>query len=130
MKFHIDGAIPKAGEIFVFGSNLKGDHEAGAARAAYDYYGAIWGQGIGRMGKCYALPTLNKDMEVMELDSIKHYVDALISHMRLHPKETFFITRFGCGIAGYRDEDIAPMFLRANLDNCSIAESWRPLLIV
>ena len=33
----------KENEIFVFGSNLEGMHGGGAARLAYDKFGAIWG---------------------------------------------------------------------------------------
>ena len=34
-------------EIFVFGSNLEGQHMGGAARYAYDHFGAEWGNGVG-----------------------------------------------------------------------------------
>lgn len=41
-------------EIFVFGSNIKGLHMGGAARAAYNRFGAEWGNGEGLQGKSYA----------------------------------------------------------------------------
>ena len=38
--------VLKTNEIFVFGSNLAGAHGGGAARLAYNRFGAIWGQGV------------------------------------------------------------------------------------
>ena len=60
------------GEIFVFGSNLKGLHGGGAARLAYERFGAIWGQGVGLQGSCYGIPTMHGGV-----DAIKPYVDEL-----------------------------------------------------
>lgn len=122
-KFHIDGSKPTKGEIFVFGSNLAGIHGAGAAKAALDY-GAAWGCGFGRMGGAYAIPT--KDATVrcsLSLEMINQFVSAFVDHTRAHPDERFFVTRVGCGLAGYEDADIAPMFRDAI--NCSFANSWK-----
>ena len=45
-------------EVFVFGSNLAGMHAGGAARVAYERFGAVMGQGVGMQGQSYAIPTM------------------------------------------------------------------------
>lgn len=92
-------------EIFVFGSNLSGLHGGGAARIAYERFGAEWGKGVGLYGHTYAIPTMQGGVE-----TIKPYVDEFISFAKNNPNLTFLVTRIGCGIAGFDDEDIAPLF--------------------
>ena len=98
----------KENEIFVFGSNLGGMHGGGAARAAYNRFGAVWGQGVGLQGQSYAIPTMQGGVE-----TIKPYVDEFIEFAQTHSELKFFVTRIGCGIAGFRDEQIAPLFATA-----------------
>ena len=98
----------KDNEIFVFGSNLGGMHGGGAARAAYNRFGAVWGQGVGLQGQSYAIPTMQGGVE-----TIKPYVDEFIDFAQTHPELKFLVTRIGCGIAGFRDEQIAPLFSSA-----------------
>ena len=95
----------KENEIFVFGSNLAGAHGGGAARFAYERFGAVWGEGVGLHGQTYAIPTMQGGV-----DTIKPYVDAFIRFAKEHPERMFLVTRIGCGIAGFRDEEIAPLF--------------------
>lgn len=92
-------------EIFVFGSNLAGSHGGGAARAAYDKFGAIWGQGVGLQGQSYAIPTMQGGVE-----TIKPYVDEFIAFAKQHQEYMFLVTLIGCGIAGFRVSDMAPLF--------------------
>ena len=98
----------KQNEIFVFGSNLAGAHGGGAARLAYERFGAVWGQGVGLQGQSYAIPTMQGGVE-----TIKPYVDEFIEFAKVHPELKFLVTRIGCGIAGFRDEEIAPLFTDA-----------------
>ncbi|MBQ6194986.1 MAG: hypothetical protein IJK43_11295 [Prevotella sp.] len=115
---HIDKLQP--GEIFVFGSNLRGMHAGGAARAAYHKFGAVMGQGVGLQGQSYAIPTMQGGVE-----TIKPYVDEFIDFARQHPELTFLVTRIGCGIAGFRDEEIAPLFAEAHeLSNVVLPPNW------
>ena len=108
------------GEIFVFGSNLAGMHGGGAAYAAYRKFGAIWGQGVGLQGQSYAIPTMQGGVE-----TIKPYVDEFIAFAREHTELTFLVTRIGCGIAGFRDEQIAPLFEEAHqLPNVVLPPNW------
>lgn len=95
----------KENEIFVFGSNLQGMHGGGAALIAYEKFGAIWEQGVGLQGQSYGIPTMHGGV-----DAIKPYVDEFIEFAKSHPEMTFLVTRIGCGIAGFRDEEIAPLF--------------------
>ena len=101
-------SVLKNNEIFVFGSNLGGMHGGGAARAAYNRFGAVWGQGVGLQGQSYAIPTMQGGVE-----TIKPYVDEFIGFAQAHPELKFLVTRIGCGIAGFRDEQIAPLFSSA-----------------
>jgi hypothetical protein len=115
---HIDKLQP--GEIFVFGSNLRGMHAGGAARAAYHKFGDVMGQGVGLQGQSYAIPTMQGGVE-----TIKPYVDEFIDFARQHPELTFLVTRIGCGIAGFRDEEIAPLFAEAHqLSNVVLPPNW------
>lgn len=95
----------KANEIFVFGSNLAGLHQGGAARFAFARFGAVWGEGVGLHGQTYAIPTMQGGVE-----TIKPYTDNFINFAKEHPELTFLVTRIGCGIAGFRDAEIAPLF--------------------
>jgi len=92
-------------EIFVFGSNLAGMHGGGAARLAMDRFGAVWGQGVGLQGQCYAIPTMQGGVE-----TIKPYVDEFIAFAKANSHLTFLVTKIGCGIAGFAEEEIAPLF--------------------
>lgn len=98
----------KPNDIFVFGSNLAGAHGGGAARLAYNRFGAIWGQGVGLQGQSYAIPTMQGGVE-----TIKPYVDEFISFARTRPDLKFYVTQIGCGIAGFKAEEIAPLFQTA-----------------
>ena len=86
-------------------SNLSGMHGGGAARVAYEKFGAVWGQGTGLQGRSYGIPTMQGGVE-----TIRPYVDEFIGFARQHPELTFLVTRIGCGIAGFRDEEITPLF--------------------
>ena len=110
----------KENEIFVFGSNLQGMHGGGAARLAYEKFGAIWGQGVGLQGQSYGIPTMHGGVDV-----IKPYVDEFIGFSKSHPELTFLVTRIGCGIAGFRDEEIAPLFKECiEIDNVILPRSF------
>lgn len=104
-------------EIFVFGSNLAGRHGAGAAKTAHDLFGADYGVGFGVTGRCYAIPTKDKWMRTLPLDHIKLYVDAFLleaSLKEMHsPEIKYIVTPIGCGLAGYKPEQIAPFFRKA-----------------
>lgn len=111
-------------EVFVFGSNLAGIHAAGAARVARERFGAIMGQGVGIQGQSYAIPTMQGDVE-----TIKPYVDEFIELAREWDQTTFYVTRIGCGIAGFTDEQIAPLFADAvGLYNVRLPKSFVEIL--
>ena len=95
-------------EIFVFGSNLSGAHGGGAARIAFEKFGAIMGQGVGLQGQSYAIPTLHGGV-----NTLAPFVTEFITFAKLHPELTFLVTRIGCGIAGFSPKDIAPLFAGA-----------------
>ena len=119
---HITSLEPN--EIFVFGSNLQGYHGGGAARIALEKFGAEWGNGVGMQGQSYAVPTMHGGVEV-----IKPYIDQFIDFACQHTEKTFLVTRIGCGIAGFKDEEIAPLFANAlHLDNVALPLSFINIL--
>lgn len=122
--FHADGSAPAPEQTFVFGSNLSGYHGGGAARAAHKLYGAVWGVAEGPTGRCYAIPTVQHGIAgPLTLGEIAQAVERFIAHAQREPETSFFVTRIGCGLAGHRDADIAPMFAAAPL-NCSLPDTW------
>ena len=111
-------------EIFVFGSNINGMHMGGAARTAYNTFGAEWGNGEGIQGQSYALPTMEGEESTRA--AVKHFTDYAYDNSGLK----FFVTPVGCGIAGYAPEQIAPMFESAsNLENVYLPISFWKILI-
>ncbi len=112
-------------DVFVFGSNLQGMHAGGAARVAYERFGAEWGNGVGPQGQSYAIPTMQGGVE-----TIKPYVDDFIDYARECDQNTFYVTRIGCGIAGFTDEEIAPLFDEAlDLYNVRLPESFVRIIL-
>jgi hypothetical protein len=110
--------------IFVFGSNLSGIHGGGAARYAYDHYGAEWGVGEGLTGDCYALPTKEANVrDARSVADISQSVARFLEFAAAHPELTLHVTRVGCGLAGFVDEQIAPMFFDAG-SNCEFDPAW------
>lgn len=114
----------KADEVFVFGSNLEGMHGGGAAWVAFQKFGAVLGCGVGLRGQSYAIPTMQGGVE-----TIKPYVDEFIVFAREHAELFFYVTRIGCGIAGFREKDIAPLFADAvGLENVCLPEGFVKIL--
>ena len=112
------------GQIFVFGSNVNGFHDGGAAHYALQNFGAVYGQCSGLQGRSYAIPTVG-----CSISTVADEVDKFIRFADANPEHTFLVTRIGCGSAGYSDEDIAPLFARAySLPNVYLpGEFWKIL---
>lgn len=109
--------------IFVFGSNEAGRHGAGAALTAQKHHGAIYGQGWGLQGKSFGIPTKNKNLQVLNIEEVRRYAEAFKLFAQYHKWYTFKVTRIGCGLAGFEDKDIAPMFANAPT-NCKFSSLW------
>ena len=104
----------------MFGSNLRGAHAGGAARYALDHFGAIWGQGVGLQGQSYAIPTMQGPVS-----TIKPYVEEFLTFAIQHPEYEFLVTPIGCGIAGFNESEIAPLFKdAANMENVRLPKSF------
>lgn len=120
---YIEELLPN--QIFVFGSNLQGMHTGGAAWIANKKFGAIMGQGVGLQGQSYAIPTMQGGVE-----TIKPYTDEFIEFAKTHSDMHFLVTRIGCGIAGFQDTDIAPLFEQAiGLSNVSLPQEFIDIII-
>ena len=112
-------------EVFVFGSNLAGHHMGGAARAAHQKFGAEWGVGVGLTGQSYAIPTMQGGVE-----TIRPYVDEFVEFANQHQNMKFLVTRIGCGIAGFNDEEIAPLFRKAvSVSNIYLPQKFYDILL-
>lgn len=112
-------------EVFVYGSNKEGRNIGGAARVAAERFGAIPGVGVGRTGQAYAIPTMDGS-----IDLIREYVEGFRCYAFCHPELTFYVTRIGCGIAGWKDEQIAPLFnfgFGHTLANVILPKGWENL---
>lgn len=110
-------------EVFVFGSNLTGRHGAGAALYARKHHGAEYGVGQGPTGNAYAIPTKDENLKPLPLARIRTYIQIFIMYAINSPATYFNITRIGCGLAGYKDEEIGPMFEEAPC-NCKLPKEW------
>ncbi|MCR8671078.1 hypothetical protein [Agrococcus sp. HG114] len=115
----IDSLAPH--QVFVFGSNAAGAHGGGAARLAMERFGAVWGKGHGLHGQSYAIDTMSG------LATIGSEVATFLSFAAEHPELEFLVTEIGCGIAGYRPEQIAPLF-RGVGRNVRLPERFAALL--
>ncbi len=108
-----------ANEVFVFGSNARGMHTGGAAKAAARNFGAIMGQGSGLQGKSYGINSMNG------LDVLAQEVREFCAFAKAHPEKHFLVTPIGCGIAGYAESDVAPLFEDCrDLENISLPDSF------
>ena len=113
-------------EIFVFGSNLEGRHMGGAARFAYEKFDAEWGVGDGPTGQCYAIPTMHGGLE-----DIRPYAEKFIAYAKAHPMNRFLLTRVGCGIAGFKDSDMAQLFEDVlDIPNIAYPRQWLPYMTI
>ena len=113
----------KPNEVFVFGSNVNGYHGGGAALTALQKFGAIWGQGEGLQGQSYGIPTMEG------IDSMKAAIERFILFAKEHRELIFLVTPIGCGIAGYKPEEVAPFFRFAiDLENVYLPESFWMIL--
>lgn len=111
--------------VFVFGSNLRGVHGAGAALFARQRYGARYGQGVGPQGQAYAIPTKAADVHTtLPLVVVRGHVLDFLRYAQTRPTEDFLVTRIGCGLAGYSDGQISPFFSTAP-SNCILPVQWR-----
>jgi len=108
------------GMIFVFGSNLAGRHGKGAALEALSY-GAQYGRGIGRVGNSYGIPTKDRNLNVLPIHVISRYVDDFRQHT-LSGDYFYYVTQIGCGLAGYKPHQIAPLF--KGCQNCYFSYDW------
>ncbi len=119
---YIDTLLPN--QIFVFGSNALGYHTGGASGTARKKFGAVWGQAEGLQGQCYAIP-VDYGKNVRKDKEVKEAVERFITFANDHSDMFFLVTRVGCGIAGYHDEEIAQFFVGAlKLKNVSLPKSF------
>lgn len=108
--------ILKKNEVFVFGSNEAGYHGAGAARTAVDLFGARMGQGFGMAGDTFAIPTKDWRIKTLPFAHVCFYVSRFVNFAKKNKEKTFLVTKIGCGLAGFKIEEIAHIFWEASAD--------------
>lgn len=112
-------------EIFVFGSNYAGRHGRGAALLAVRKFGAINGKGTGLMGRSYGIATKGRTLKTLPLAAIEKQISKFIAFTKNNKDKHFLVTEIGCGLAGYKVKDIAPMFLKHQIpDNVSLPKKF------
>lgn len=109
--------------IFVFGSNEAGIHGAGAAKWAERNAGAVRGMGHGRRGMSYAIPTKDRSIQTLPLENIEWYINKFLNYARANRHLEFDLTPVGCGLAGYKQEQIKPLF-KDKPDNVHFTKEW------
>lgn len=124
-SFHPDNTIPTGDWTWVFGSNQGGRHGKGAAKVAHVNFHAVYGVGYGLTGNSYAIPTKDKHLVALPLEVVAQNIDEFCHFAKSCPDKKFFITRVGCVLAGFSDDQIAPLFQAAfALENCSFPNDW------
>ena len=119
---YIDKLLPN--QIFVFGSNALGYHTGGASGTARKKFGAVWGQAEGLQGACYAIP-VDFGKGVRKDNEVKESINRFLAFTKEHPELFFFVTRIGCGLGGYRDDEMALFFKDAlELNNICLPKSF------
>ena len=107
---------------------MSGIHGAGAASFAFENRGAKWGQGWGIEGQSFAIPTKDRTIRhTLPLPVIKGYVDDFLKFAQRFSAIEFQVTCIGCGLAGLKHEDVAPMF-RMGTKNLFFDDLWKPWL--
>lgn len=117
----------KYGHVFVFGSNLMGDHAGGAAKYAKEKFHAQQGVGQGPTGGAYAIPTVDFNWNPIDIEHIKYFVLNFLREASANPKVTYHLTPIGCGIAGHKVEDIVPLFIGATKNVIFPRQFLKPL---
>jgi hypothetical protein len=111
--------------VFVFGSNLAGRHGKGAALFALKNHGAIYGQGFGRQGNSFAIPTKDANLQVLSLEYIHHYIKQFIDYAHCNSDDTFMLTPIGTGLAGYSREQIYSLLKQLDVpSNVLFTKEW------
>ena len=109
--------------IYVFGSNLAGRHGKGTALIAKEKYGAKYGNGEGPQGNSYAIPTKDANLQTLPLNWIQDSVRFFLEYAYHNRDKIFRVVKIGCGLAGYEENDIAPIFANAPI-NCVLPVGW------
>ena len=134
LNFHNTDYVTKLplNTIFVFGANLAGIHGAGAALVAKQKFGAVQGLGVGLNGNSYAIPTKDSNIKTLPLIEIQKYIDNFLLFCKNNPDKNFFLTKIGCGLAGYKEEEICSLFINSkeeyDLENIIYPASFKDIL--
>lgn len=125
-------------EIFVFGSNSRGYHGAGAAVFAAECgYPMGVSQALDIDAQCMGIVTVNSlgnkfqstPKAMPTLDELKQNVDRAIETFKTNPKLNFLVTEIGCGLAGFAPMQIAWMFHECiNMPNVALPKRFWMIL--
>lgn len=96
--------------IFVFPSSLSGAHTFGSALLASQMYGAVTGEGKGRTGQAYAIPTRLSDKVGLSLAEVTRHIEEFIEYAEANPDLTLDMRQAETLFGGFRLSQIAPLF--------------------
>lgn len=116
-------------DIFVFGSNEQGIHGKGAALYAVKKWGATKGVGVGIQGRAYAIPTKSTPRRTLPLEQVSAYVEDFIEYARSHSNNRFLLSKIGCGLAGFSEQEISPLLRDAPPNVFLIDERGEPVFL-
>ncbi len=111
-------------KVFVFGSNLSGQHTQGDALTALRQHGAIYGRGVGLQGNSYAIPVRDENNKLLPVSVIGRYIQAFLRFAAIHRELIFDVMAIACRSEEHRDDQIAPLFAQAT-PNCRLPKRWR-----
>jgi hypothetical protein len=115
--------IDQTHPIFVFGSNMAGRHGRGAALHALQHHAAVYGQGEGRQGNSYAIPTLDHTLKNLPFGIVARFCEDFVVYAEDHQDLRFFLTAVGTGLAGIPVERMKAAFRDCPL-NVIRPEGW------
>ena len=131
----------EANQVFVFGSNQRGRHGAGAALFAHQCYGALEGQGYGLQGQSFAVPTKDMWIKTLPIAFVQNNIRIALREMLHDTSHVWIWSAVGCGLAGLTTEDVVVPFMevspeakhdhillpRRYLDTMQIVRAWEAL---
>jgi len=117
-------------EVFVYGANPEYRHGKGAALTAMHQFGAIYGKPGGLQGQSYGIVTKElryKTHPPVTLAQVREGIRRFVAFSQTRPDLVFYVTKIGCGLAGFRVEEIARIFhqeIPEPLDNVVLPEAF------
>jgi len=113
--------------VFVFGSNMLGEHVEGNAQIAARFHQAAAGHWEGRTGNAYAIPYRDRQMKLMALRDIGGHVERFKAYASAQRGQPLQVARFACEKGAYSDAEVADLFRNAP-PGAALPALWQRIL--